>query len=121
MALGLLAHDQGIQAAAGQGRLQRHGTDERIGTEGEAGHRHGIGLDRIEQQATQQRQAYTTEAHRLAIDVMVAAAAGGQGELAVAVGPLAQQLKQQAAPVGGAGGEVGHGEVAGWAELGGQP
>ena len=108
MALGLLAHDQGIKATPGQGGLQGHGTHQGIGPEGEAGHRHRLGLNQSQQVAPQQRQAHPTEAHRLAVHVVIALAPGGQGEAAVAVGTLRQQLEQVVPPGGGAFGKGGH-------------
>ena len=74
MALGLLAHDQGIEGTARQSGLQGHGTHQRIGPEGEAGHRHRLRLDQLQQITPQQRQAHPTETHRLAVHVVIALA-----------------------------------------------
>ena len=108
MALGLLADDQCIQRLPGQGRGLGDATDQGVGAEGEASDGHRAGLHQFQHLRRQQRQAQSTEADGLAVDVVTAGAAGSQGEVAVAVGPRGEQLQQQL-PLFGAGGRQGNG------------
>ena len=110
MPLRLLPHDQGIEAAAGQGGLKGHRAHQGVGAEGEPRHRHRLWLDQLQHLLAQQGQAEAAEAHRLAIHIVIAAAAGSQGELAVAVGPLRQQPKQQSPAFDGVRGKGNHGK-----------
>ena len=49
MALRLLAHDQGVEGAPPQGGGHGHGAHQRIGAEGQAGHRLGFRLHLLQQ------------------------------------------------------------------------
>ena len=107
MALGLLAHDQGIQRPAGQGRRLGDATHQGIGPQGESRHRHRLGLHQVQHPGRQQGQPFAAKAHWFAVHVVVAAAARGQGEAAMAIGPFGQQIEQALALFRGGAGKGG--------------
>jgi len=54
-------------------------------------------LGSLQHPTTQGRQTRTAEAHRLAVDVVVAAAPRGEGEATMAVGAFRQQAEDRGA------------------------